>query len=80
MGKEKDHFLFLSSVPLDYQRKKFMIIIATPNIDNPTPKALFIVFSEALLANFEVRSAAIRVKRIHIMRIDISVTPPPIAK
>ena len=51
-----------------------------PSIVRPIPRALFIVFSDALLANLEVRRAAIRVKVTQKNRIEISEMPPPIAK
>ena len=60
--------------------KKFITIITIPSIVRPTPRALFIVFSDALFANLEVRRAAIKVKATQKIRIEISVIPPPIAK
>ena len=54
--------------------------MTTPSIVSPTPKALFIVFSDALFANLEVRRAAMRVKVTHRIRMETSVMPPPIAK
>ena len=54
--------------------------MARPRIESPTPRALFMVFSEALFANLEVRRAETKVKTMQNTREYGSVIPPLMAK